>query len=285
MRSQPALRNAASFQSDSYLLGQARRIDLDFKPSGWLYWLSGEMKLQGYNRDLAYIHDVGFGGFAERAAPGVLNILRGSGIASGLVIDLGCGGGLWARRLVDAGYGVLGVDLSSHMIAIARQRVPEGAFRTASFLDGGFPPCAAITSLGECFNYLFDDRNRRPSLCRLFRQAYRALQPGGLLVFDVAEPGRACGADRRFWQGRDWACLTEFDHDRRRNLLTRRMTTFRKIGRHYRRAEETHVQQLYRGSQLARDLQEVGFRVRVVRGYGELRFLKAHVGLIARKPK
>jgi hypothetical protein len=66
--------------------------------------------------------------------------------------------------------------------------------------------------------------------------------------------------------------------------LTRQITTFRKVGRQYRRAEEAHVQQLYPGSQLAGDLREIGFRVRTVRGYGDLRFPKAHVGLIARKP-
>ena len=144
----------------------------------------GKMKSEAYKRDLAHVHDVGFGRFAEQSAPGVLNILRRRGISSGLVIDLGCGSGLWARRLVDAGYGVLGIDASPHMIAIARQRVPEATFRTASFLDGNFPPCAAITSLGECFNYLFDERTNRTSLCRLFRRAHRALQPGGLFLFD-----------------------------------------------------------------------------------------------------
>jgi SAM-dependent methyltransferase len=241
------------------------------------------MRRETYRQDLAYIHDVGFGSFAERSAPGVLEILQRNGISSGLVIDLGCGGGLWARRLVDAGYRVLGIDVSPHMIAIARKRVPEATFRRTSFLDAGLPPCAAITSLGECFNYLFDDRNNRTSLCGLFRQAYRALQPGGLLVFDIAEPGRAEGSARRFWTGRDWACLTEYEHDARRSRLTRRMTTFRKVGRHYRRAEETHVQQLYKGSQLADDLRQLGFRVRTVRGYGDVQFPKALVGLIARK--
>lgn len=242
------------------------------------------MQAKGYGSDVAYVHDVGFGMFAERSATGVLRILRHRGISSGLVIDLGCGSGLWARRLADAGYGVLGIDLSPHMIALARERVREGIFRTASFLDVDFPPCAAITALGECFNYLFDERNRRSSLCRLFRQAHRALRPGGLLIFDVAEPGRARCADRRFWKGADWACLTEYDHDPRRNRLTRYVTTFRKVGRRYRRAEETHVQQLYQGSQLAADLREIGFRVQTVRGYGDFRFPKGLVGLIARKP-
>jgi SAM-dependent methyltransferase len=242
------------------------------------------MSPKKYKRDLAYVHDVGFGAFAERSAPGVLRLLREGGIHRGLVVDLGCGGGLWARRLTDAAYRVLGIDLSPDMIALARKRVPEGSFRAGSFLDVVFPACVAITALGECFNYLFDRRNSRSALSRLFRRAFRALRPGGLLIFDVAEPGRARGSRRSFWQGADWACLTEFVQDEPRHRLTRQITTFRKVGRYYRRAEETHVQQLYRASQLAGDLREIGFRVRIVRGYGDLRFAEAHAGLIARKP-
>ena len=237
-----------------------------------------------YKQDLAYVHDAGFGTFAERSAPGVLHILRASGIRSGLVVDLGCGGGLWARRLTDAAYHILGIDLSPDMIALARKRVPEGSFRAGSFLDVNFPDCVAITALGECFNYTFDRRSSRSSLSRLFRRAFRALRPGGLLVFDVAEPGRAEGSSRCFWEGSDWACLTEFVQDGPRRQLTRQVTTFRKVGRYYRRAEETHVQQLYRASQLAGDLRKIGFRVRTVRRYGDFRFAKAHAGLIARKP-
>lgn len=242
------------------------------------------MRPKAYKRDLAYVHDVGFGTFAERSAPGVLRILRKAGIYSGLVVDMGCGSGLWARRLTDAAYRVLGFDLSPDMIALARKRVPEGWFRTGSFLDVHFPDCIAITALGECFNYTFDRRASRSSLCGLFRRAFRALRPGGLLVFDVAEPGRAKGSRRSFWEGPDWACLTEYVQDEPRHQLTRRITTFRKVGRLYRRAEETHVQRLYRASELAGELRKIGFRVRIVRGYGDSRFPKAHAGLIARKP-
>jgi SAM-dependent methyltransferase len=211
-------------------------------------------------------------------------MLQQSGISSGLVVDLGCGGGLWARRLTDASYRVLGIDLSPDMIALARKRAPEASFRAGSFLDLDFPDCVAITALGECFNYTFDRRNSRSSLSRLFRRAFHALRPGGLLVFDVAEPGRARGSSRCFWEGPDWACLTEFVLDEPRHRLTRRVTTFRKVGRHYRRAQETHVQQLYRVSELASDLRKIGFRVRMARGYGDFRFAKAQAALIARKP-
>jgi SAM-dependent methyltransferase len=159
------------------------------------------MNPKAYRRDLAYVHDAGFGTFAERSAPGVLRTLRQAGIYNGLVVDLGSGSGLWARRLADAGYRVLGIDLSADMIALARKRVPEASFRAGSFLDVYFPDCAAITALGECLNYTFDRRNNHSSLSRLFRRAFRALRPGGLLIFDVAEPGRARGRASRFLGG------------------------------------------------------------------------------------
>ena len=109
------------------------------------------MSLRAYSRDLAYVHNVGFGSFAEQSAPGVLNILRCRGSSRGLVIDLGCGGGLWARRLVDAGYGVLGIDISPHMIAMARQRVPEATFRTcSSFIKGRNWEATCARSGFEC---------------------------------------------------------------------------------------------------------------------------------------
>jgi hypothetical protein len=47
--------------------------------------------MHGYESDLAYIHDPGFGDFARQAAPGLLDILRRAGIPSGLILNLGCG--------------------------------------------------------------------------------------------------------------------------------------------------------------------------------------------------
>jgi 2-polyprenyl-3-methyl-5-hydroxy-6-metoxy-1,4-benzoquinol methylase len=77
-----------------------------------------------YGEDLAYIHDVGHADFALDSAPGILEILGRSGIDGGLVVDLGCGSGLLARELIDAGYGVFGVDISEAMIGLARKPAP-----------------------------------------------------------------------------------------------------------------------------------------------------------------
>ncbi|QHG14547.1 class I SAM-dependent methyltransferase [Nostoc sp. ATCC 53789] len=78
-----------------------------------------------YKEDLAFIHDDGFRDFALKSAPGILEILAQNKIHDGLVVDLGCGSGLWAKELTKAHYRVLGVDISESMINIARTRVPD----------------------------------------------------------------------------------------------------------------------------------------------------------------
>ena len=241
--------------------------------------------MDAYKGNLAYIHDVGFGDYARNSAPGLLEMLRQGGIASGLVVDLGCGSGLWARELADAGYDVLGLDISAAMIEIARKRVPQAEFQEGSLLKANLPPCAAVTSLGECFNYLFDKENSLSELRRLFRRIYAALKPGGLLIFDVAEPGRGKGPREKHKEGPDWAVLIEVDEDARTNQLTRRIISFRKVGPLYARDEEVHRLQLYTRSEVATELREAGFRVRSVRAYGDQRMIDGCIGFVARKPQ
>ena len=241
--------------------------------------------MDGYGEDLAYIHDVGFGHFAKNAAPALLGMLRERGILRGLVVDLGCGSGILARKLCDAGYDVLGVDQSVAMSAIAHKQAPDAQFRQGSFLSFKLPPCVAVTAIGECFNYLFDRRNTKPSLLGLVHRVHEALLPGGLFVFDVAGPGRVIGpgTQRSFREAKDWAVLVETEEDPKRMLLTRRITCFRRVGNLYRRDEEVHRLRLYTRSELARQLRRCGFRVRTLRGYGPMRFPPGLFGFMARK--
>ena len=88
-----------------------------------------------YESDLAQIHLEGYGSHWEAAAPAVLDWLRGAGIRSGTVCDLGCGGGQWLARLADEGYTPIGVDVSSAMIRAAQKLVPSARLIRGSFAE------------------------------------------------------------------------------------------------------------------------------------------------------
>jgi SAM-dependent methyltransferase len=238
-----------------------------------------------YREDLAYVHDVGFGHLAENAAQVLLNALRQSVIDQGTVIDLGCGSGLLARELAAADYGVLGIDISEAMLDIARERVPTARFRQESILQAELPPCVAVAAIGECFNYLFDEDNTDQALYDLLRHIHEALDPGGILLFDVAEPGRipVSGSQQAHTQGEDWAVLMTAEEDLTNGLLTRRITTFRKVGELYRRDQEIHQLRLIRRTKVLEYLSVLGFEVHILDSYGELRLPPGLTGFLARK--
>jgi SAM-dependent methyltransferase len=240
-----------------------------------------------YREDLAYIHDVGFGAYALGSAPGILAILDRNRIREGLVVDLGCGSGLWAQELRRVGYHVLGIDLSEQIIAIARKRVPEAEFRVGSLFDADIPLCHAVTAVGEVLNYLLDPKGHSgEGLLALFHRVYAALVPGGVFIFDLAEPGQVLPGTvtKEFTEGEDWVVLVEKEEDTEKATLTRRIVTFRRIRGYYRRDDEVHRLRLHKSTEVAKQLREVGFRVRIMRSYGRYRLPGAHAAFVARKP-
>jgi SAM-dependent methyltransferase len=238
----------------------------------------------GYSDDLAYVHDVGFSSYAVNAGPGLLEILRSRGVTEGLVIDLGCGTGIWAARLVAEGYRVLGIDISPSMIRLARRNAPGATFRVGSLLTFDLPPCDAVTSIGECLNYTFDPASGPKAIKAFFGRVHAALRPGGVFVFDLAEAGQ----ERPGWvrTGQvvkdDWAIFFSVEEKGRR--LVRRITTFRKRKENsWYRTDETHIQRLYGASEVIPRLRDTGFRVRLVRSFGGMPLPRAHVGILAVK--
>lgn len=238
-----------------------------------------------YRDNLAWIHDTGFGSFATHAARLLRAELRRSDRASGQIVELGSGSGISSAILSKAGYDVLGYDISAAMVKLARRRAPQARFRQASFLSAELPPCIAVTAIGEVFNYLFDRNNSHQQLSKLFRRIHDALLPGGLFLFDGSEPGRVTRNGRRRYgvEGDGWACLVDAEENRDTRILTRRITSFRQVGELFRRDYEVHRQRLFDRRELVTDLRKIGFRVRMLRGYGQLKFPRGYVGFLARK--
>lgn len=238
-----------------------------------------------YRSDLAAIHDRAFGHLAAGAARLLIEELESAGVHAGTVVDLGCGSGILARSLCYAGYSVLGIDLSEPMVELARERVPGAEFRLGSFVTADIPPAIAVAAIGEVFNYTFDPANDRAVRKRVFERIHEALAPGGLLLCDLAGPTRAPAASpqRSFFEGEGWALLVEVEANETTRGLTRRITSFCREGKLYRRELEVHRLELVEPAEIVGALEHAGFDVEILDCYGLQPLPQGLVGFLARK--
>lgn len=239
------------------------------------------MEQSPYRAALAQIHDDGFGFIATGAAKMLLAGLKLNGFKDGLVVELACGGGISSRMIVDGGFDVLGYDMSPDMIELARERVPEARFEVASLYDAELPECVAVTGIGEAFNYRFDERAGFDSMRKVFERAHAALVPGGILIFDVAQPGRAMPRlERTTWEGDGWVVTSETIEAPGTDTLERHITSTR--------GDEVDVEihrlALYDHEAVFAALRETGFDPATLASYAEdYRFGVGHGGFYAVK--
>ncbi|MFE6165740.1 class I SAM-dependent methyltransferase [Streptomyces sp. NPDC056486] len=106
------------------------------------------------------------------------------------ILDVGCGTGLpTARQLTDAGHGVLGIDLSSGMLDLARKNVPadNAEFRlldVAALRAEGPAGVGQFDGITAFFALLMLPRDEIPYALRLL---HGLLRPGGLLALSMVE--------------------------------------------------------------------------------------------------
>lgn len=102
------------------------------------------------------------------------------------ILDLGCGAGRTTRWLCEAGFDVVGLDLSRRMVEVAREQVEAAEFVHASatslpFETGSFDHAVfAFNGL----DYVPTESARRTAL----EEIHRVLAPGGRFVFCSHNP-------------------------------------------------------------------------------------------------
>ena len=243
-----------------------------------------------YGADLAYVHHAGFSEFARRTAPEIARILAASQPFSrhprgGVpVVEFGSGGGTTARYLSRRGFDVLGFDQSPAMVMLARRTAPLARFAAGSLARTPLPRCGAIIALGEVVNYL-GDRHSTPThdrnLFRFFDRAARALEPGGLLLFDFMESARHRTFDANGRGGRDWAVVASARVEGA--MLTRHITTIRHVSGRFRVSQETHRVRVYRRGTIAAALRRSGFHVMIRRSIGAVPLIRGDAIVAARQ--
>jgi SAM-dependent methyltransferase len=214
------------------------------------------------------------------------------------VADLGCGTGNLAIPLAQSGLRVIGIDLSEHMLAVARDKA-ERKQSTFPFARGGeivwaqmdmrewepAEPVDSVISCCDCLNYL----REAEELADAFRCTYAALRPGGTFIFDMhTQHQLKTYADMQPFVLNDdeIAYIWTSELDEERCEIEHELSIFVKesmwesagserrskpkagiAGERYIRIDETHVQRAYPLDQLEALLKEAGFRF--VRQYAD----------------
>ncbi len=99
----------------------------------------------------------------------------------GKVLDIGCGPGLYTRRLSDKGYDVTGMDYSKRSIAYAKEQDTKTKYIYQNYLELDYRETFDVIILIYCDYAALTDDERQVLLPRV----YSALKPGGLFIFDV----------------------------------------------------------------------------------------------------
>ncbi|WP_421726341.1 class I SAM-dependent methyltransferase [Bauldia sp.] len=108
------------------------------------------------------------------------------GLSGKTVCDLGCGAGLYARRLAAKGADVTGIDFSTGAIAYARAHTPEPVrYRVADYLADALPSGFDLVTL-IYYDYCVMPPSQRAALLTRMRDM---LNLEGHIVFDVVGMG------------------------------------------------------------------------------------------------
>ena len=189
-------------------------------------------------------------------------ILDRYGLRPETALDLACGTGSMAILLAKKGLSVIGADLSEEMLTEAAAKAAE--------LDN--PPwfirqrmeklrLPAPVDLAVCcldgVNYVTEPA----ALQEAFRRVLRALNPGGLFIFDINSERKLRGLDGQIWLDEDDEvyCLWRTDFDEENRLCRYGMDIFTRRGKLWERSAEEHLEYAYRPEELRAWLEQAGF--------------------------
>ena len=177
-------------------------------------------------------------------------------------VDLACGTGSVSVLLAQRGIQVIGVDLSEDMLTAAYGKVsdmenpPRFVCQTLQRLYLAKGVDMAVCAL-DSLDYITD-----PADCaEAIRRTYKALNPGGIFIFDVNTPEKLRAMDDQVFldEDDDVYCVWRGEFDENTNICTYAMDLFQRQGDLWQRSYEEHCEYAYSKQQLITFLKAAGF--------------------------
>ena len=189
-------------------------------------------------------------------------ILNKEGVAPRSAIDLACGTGSVTLLLAQQYDRVLGVDMSEEMLTAACQRAQEQesmpTFICQKLQELRLPRAVdmAVCAL-DGLDYILDPTDCKEAICRV----YKALNPGGIFIFDVNTPEKLKSMDGQVFldEDDDVYCVWRGEFDEETNICSYGMDLFQREGESWYRSFEEHKEYAYTVQQLTSYLKAAGF--------------------------
>ena len=118
------------------------------------------------------------------------------------------------------------------------------------------PVDMAVCAL-DSLDYILDPEDCKEAI----RRAYKALNPGGIFIFDVNTPEKLRAMDDQVFldEDDDVYCVWRGEFDEKNNVCSYGMDLFQREGEVWRRSFEEHQEYAYSREQLTGFLKEAGF--------------------------
>ena len=214
-------------------------------------------------------NDVDYGATVEF----YMQILEREGLKPRTVLDLACGTGSVTKLLAQKGFSVTGVDMSEEMLTEAFQKVQD-MLNPPRFicqkLQELYVPRGV--DLAVCALDSLDYITNPDDCAEAIRRTYKALNPGGIFIFDVNTPEKLRAMDDQIFldEDDDVYCVWRGEFDEDTNICTYAMDLFQRSGDVWQRSYEEHCEYAYSQQQLTTYLKAAGFtRIEV---YGDRKF-------------
>ena len=203
-------------------------------------------------------NDVDYGSFVEFAH----RILEREGLSPRTAADLACGTGSATRLLAERGYEVTAVDLSEEMLTQAMDKC-AGLEKLPLFIHQPLQELrlARGVDMAVCFLDSLDYILNPVDCADAIRRVYKALNPGGIFIFDVNTPEKLRAMDGQVFldEDDDVYCVWRGEFDETTNICTYGMDLFQRRGEVWLRSQEEHQEYAYSIAQLREFLRDAGF--------------------------
>lgn len=189
-------------------------------------------------------------------------ILEREGLRPRTAVDLACGTGSVSILLAKQGLQVTGVDMSEEMLTVAMEKsmelenMPQFVCQRLENLWLPRGVDLAVCAL-DSLDYITDPEACKKAIARV----YRALNPGGIFIFDVNTPEKLKAMDGGIFldEDDDVYCVWRGEFDEKTNICSYGMDLFQRKGNLWERSFEEHCEYAYSEAQLRDYLKAAGF--------------------------